>query len=45
MDKLEEMYNQQRDFNMLLRDERQHPDFPLDLKEKKNQQMLKHLAH
>jgi hypothetical protein len=45
MDKLEEMYNQQRDFNTLLRDERQHPDFPLDLKEKKNQQMLKHLAH
>jgi len=45
MDKLEEMYNQQRDFNSLLRDERQHPDFPLDLKEKKNQQMLKHLAH
>jgi hypothetical protein len=45
MDKLEKMYNQQRDFNVLLRDERQMPDFPLDLREKKNQQMLKGLAH
>lgn len=45
MDKLDEMYNQQRDFNALLRDERQYPDFPLNLNEKKNQQMLKHLAH
>lgn len=45
MDKLEKMYNQQRDFNELLRDERQMPDFPLDLREKKNQQMLKGLAH
>lgn len=45
MDKLEKMYNQQRDFNILLRDERQYPNFPLDLSEKKNQQILKGLAH
>jgi len=45
MDKLEKMYNQQRDFNVLLRDEREMPDFPLDLSEKKNQQILKGLAH
>jgi hypothetical protein len=45
MDKLEEMYNQQKDFNSLLRDERGHPNFPLDLSQKKNQQLLKTLAH
>ena len=45
MDKLDDMYNQQRDFNYLLRDDRGYPDFPLDLKEKKNQQILKGLAH
>ena len=45
MDKLEEMYSQQYEFNSLLRDERNHPDFPLDLTQKKNQQLLKNLAH
>jgi len=45
MDKLDEMYNQQRNFNALLRDERNHPDFPLDLSQKKNQQFLRNLAH
>lgn len=44
-DKFEEMYAQQRSFNELLRDERNHPDFPLDLSVKKNQQFLKSLAH
>jgi cytoplasmic iron level regulating protein YaaA (DUF328/UPF0246 family) len=45
MDKLDEMYNQQSSFNALLRDERQYPDFPLDLTLKNNQQILKGLAH
>ncbi len=45
MDKLESMYSQQRSFNQLLRDERNHPDFPLDLSLKTNQQFLKHLTH
>jgi len=45
MDKLEDMYNQQRDFNTLLRSERDYPEFPLDLSQKKNQQLLKSLAH
>ena len=45
MDKLEEMYSQQKDFIALLRDERGHPNFPLDLSQKKNQQLLKTLAH
>lgn len=45
MDKLDEMYKQQWDFNVLLRDDRQYPDFPLDLSLKKNQQILKGLAH
>lgn len=44
-DKLEEMYEQQRSFNSLLRDERNHPQFPLDLSVKKNQQFLKSLTH
>lgn len=44
-DKLEIMYEQQRSFNALLRDERNHPEFPLDLSVKKNQQFLKSLAH
>ena len=42
---LDEMYNQQRDFNTLLKEERQYPEFPLDLSLKKNQQILKGLAH
>lgn len=45
MDKLEQMYEQQRHFNELLKQKRNYPDFPLDLAEKKNQQMLKNLAH
>jgi dimeric dUTPase (all-alpha-NTP-PPase superfamily) len=45
MDMLDEMYNQQRDFNTLLKEERQYPEFPLDLSLKKNQQILKGLAH
>ena len=44
-DKLEEMYEQQCSFNSLLRDERNHPQFPLDLSVKKNQQFLKSLTH
>ena len=44
-DKLEAMYEQQRDFNKLLRDERGHPDFPLDLSQKSSQILLKNLAH
>lgn len=44
-DKLVSMYEQQKKFNILLRDKRNHPDFPLDLTQKKNQQFLKSLAH
>lgn len=44
-DKLEAMYEQQCSFNSLLRDERNHPQFPLDLSVKKNQQFLKSLTH
>lgn len=44
-DKLESMYEQQKEFNELLRDKRNHPDFPLDLSDKKNQLFLKSLAH
>ena len=45
MDKFESMYIQQLEFLDLLRDKRDHPDFPLDLNEKKSQQFLKHLSH
>lgn len=44
-DKLILMYEQQKKFNLLLRDKRSLPDFPLDLSQKKNQQFLKSLAH
>jgi len=40
-----EMYQQQAQFNELLRDHRDHPDFPLDLNCKESQQFLKMLAH
>lgn len=45
MDKLDEMYEQQKNFNSLLHKEREYPNFPLDLTQKKNQQLLKSLAH
>jgi len=45
VDKFEQMYKQQQDFLELLRDERDHPNFPLDLTEKESQQFLKHLSH
>lgn len=44
-DKLDAMFEQQRSFNALLRDERNHPEFPLDLSVKRNQQFLKSLTH
>ena len=43
MDKFEQMYAQQSGFLELLRDKRQHPNFPLDLSKKENQQFLKTL--
>jgi hypothetical protein len=45
MDKFLEMYEQQRQFLELLREKRDHPDFPVDLSKKESQQFLKHLAH
>jgi len=45
MDKFEQMYVQQTDFLELLRDKRHHPNFPLDLSKKENQQFLKTLSH
>lgn len=44
MDDLATMFEQQKLFLNLLRDKRGHPDFPLDLSQKKNQQFLKTLA-
>ena len=45
MDKFETMFVQQREFLNLLREKRNHPNFPLALDEKKSQQFLKHLSH
>ena len=44
-DRFCEMFEQQKSFVKLLRDKREHPDFPLDLSLKKNQQFLKSLSH
>ena len=44
-DRFCEMFEQQKSFVELLRDKREHPDFPLDLSMKKNQQFLKSLSH
>ena len=44
-DRFCEMFEQQKAFVELLRDKREHPDFPLDLSLKKNQQFLKSLSH
>lgn len=44
-DKLDQMHEQQRQFNELLREERAHPAFPLDLAEKSSQVFLKSLTH
>ena len=44
-DRFCEMFKQQKVFVELLRDKREHPDFPLDLSLKKNQQFLKSLSH
>ena len=45
MQKLEQMFKQQEGFLNLLRDKRQHPDFPLDLSKKESQKFLKSLSH
>ena len=39
------MFRQQREFLELLRDKRDHPDFPLNLSVKESQQFLKSLSH
>jgi len=44
-DMLLQMFDQQQEFLELLRAKREHPEFPLDLCEKKNQQFLKSLSH
>ena len=44
-EKFNVMFEQQKGFLELLRDERGFPTFPLNLSEKKNQQFLKSLAH
>ena len=44
-DKFQSMFDQQREFLELLRDERDHPVFPLNLSIKENQQFLKSLSH
>lgn len=43
-DMLVTMYEQQREFNGLLRDHRNQPDFPLDLSLKESQKLLKDIA-
>lgn len=45
MDRFAQMFCQQVEFNELLRDKRDHPNFPLDLSIKENQQFLKSLAY
>ena len=44
-DMFSQMFHQQEKFLKLLRDEREHPDFPLNLSEKESQQFLKSLSH
>ena len=44
-DSFHSMFQQQQEFVELLRDKRSHPDFPLDLSQKENQQFLKSLSH
>ena len=39
------MFQQQQEFLELLRDKRDHPDFPLNLSKKESQQFLKSLSH
>ena len=39
------MFRQQQEFLELLRDKRDHPDFPLNLSAKESQQFLKSLSH
>ena len=39
------MFRQQQEFLELLRDKRDHPDFPLNLSVKESQQFLKSLSH
>ena len=44
-DMFSQMFHQQQEFLELLRDKREHPDFPLNLSEKESQQFLKSLSH
>jgi hypothetical protein len=44
-DKLEQMYEHQREFIDLLQKMRGHPPIPFDLSDKKSQQMLRNLAY
>lgn len=44
-DMFSQMFRQQEKFLELLRDEREHPSFPLNLSEKESQQFLKSLSH
>lgn len=44
-DMFSQMFRQQEKFLELLRDEREHPTFPLNLSEKESQQFLKSLSH
>lgn len=45
MDRLVEMWNQQRDFMKLLKEKRDFPDFPVDVRSKAGQKTLKNITH
>lgn len=45
MDKLEKMFQQQRQFIELLVEKRDHPEIPLDLSKKDSQLFLKNQSH
>lgn len=44
-DMFSQMFHQQQEFLEILRDQRAHPDFPLNLSNKESQQFLKSLSH
>ena len=44
-DRLQEMWDQQREFMILLKKERNFPDFPIDLSSKEGQMFVKNISY
>ena len=44
-DKFEKMFSQQLEFIKLMQEHRNHPEVPMDLSKKENQQFLRHLTY